>query len=105
MPAARHLVLTRPSENGQPASLGRKKDVLAALRPFNIAQDGSTEGFASAYGPGLRFEFPFIDEKDPVNQVMVTILEEDFAWPVLMRISKELGWTMLDPDTGRSFGG
>lgn len=105
MAPARQLVLMQPGDNGAPRSLGPKRKVLEALRPFNIAQDGSPEGFSSAHGPGVRLEFPFGDEKDPVNQVMVTLVEEDFAWPVLMRLSKALGWKMVDPETGRSFGG
>ena len=105
MSRARQLILMLPGENGAPRPLGRKSAVLETLRPFNIGQDGSQEGFSSAHGPGVRLEFPFVDEKDPVNQIMVTLLEEDFAWPVLMRLSKELGWKMVDPETGRSFGG
>lgn len=105
MGRSRQLVLMLPGDNGAPRSLGPKKKVLEVLRPFNIAQDGSPEGFSSAYGPGIRLEFPFVDDNDPVIQVMVTLIEEDFAWPVLMRLSKELGWKMVDPETGRSFGG
>ena len=105
MARARQLVLMLPGDNGSPQPLGRKKEVLERLRPFNIAQDGSQEGFSSAHGPGIRLEFPFVEEKDPVNQVMVSLLDEDFAWPVLMRLAKELGWALVDPESGRSFGG
>ena len=98
------ILLAAPGENGATRPLGAKRDVLKSLLPFNTGQDGSNEGFSTAHGPGIRMEFPFVDEKDPVNQVMVTILEDDYAWPVLARMCKELHWVMMDPESGRTFG-
>jgi hypothetical protein len=34
----------------------------------------------------------------------VTLIDEDTAWPVLMRLVKNLPWKLLDLETGRSFG-
>ena len=36
---------------------------------------------------------------------IVTIIEEEIAWPVLGRLGKQHGWQMADPETGRTFGG
>ncbi len=30
--------------------------------------------------------------------------DDDFAFPVLLRLCREQKWTMLDPETGRRFG-
>lgn len=106
MPQARQLVLLNPGDTpGAMRPLGVKRDVLKTLEPYNIAIDGSEEGFATAWGPGLRIEFPFVGERDQVTQLMVTLAEEDFAWPVLTRICKDLHWKMMDPESGRTFGG
>jgi hypothetical protein len=98
------VLLAPPSENGASCALGTKRELLRSLLPFNTAQDGSTEGFSMIWGPGIRIDLPFVDEKDTISQVMVTVLEEDYAWPVLTRLCRELGWVMMDPDSGRTFG-
>ncbi|MCH8271572.1 MAG: hypothetical protein IH985_10235, partial [Planctomycetes bacterium] len=41
---------------------------------------------------------------DPVTQAMVTLVEEDIAWPVLMRLCQTTRWSMMDLETGRTFG-
>ncbi|MHC4975063.1 MAG: hypothetical protein ACYTF7_00490 [Planctomycetota bacterium] len=104
MASKRQIVLLNADAEGAMQPMGRKQEILAQLARFNIAMDGSDEGFSTAWGPGIRLEFPFADEKDPVNQIMVTLGEEDYAWPVLMRITRELHWRMMDPETGRTFG-
>jgi hypothetical protein len=48
-------------------------------------------------------EFPAA--ADEVGQIMISISDEEIAWPVLQRMTKALGWMLVDLDTGRSFGG
>ncbi len=84
--------------------MGRKQEILKELARYNIAMDGSAEGFSTAWGPGIRLEFPFVEDKDPINQIMVTLGEEDYAWPVLTRLTKEMCWRMMDPESGRTYG-
>jgi len=45
-----------------------------------------------------------IDRDDPVNQILVSLVEDSVAWPVLTRICRVLGWKMMDPSSGRTFG-
>ncbi len=90
---------------GLPA-LGTIAEVTAALSRYNTAPDGSPPkggmGGLVMYGPGLYMEMAPVDGE--VRQVMVTMTDDDFAFPVLLRLCREQRWTMLDPDTGRRFG-
>lgn len=103
MASNRQIVLI-PPESGDAASLGSKSQFLDELALYNIAPDGAADSIGIAYGPGLRVELPMIGDKDPVSQALVTITEEDNAWPVLARLCREKNWRMMDPESGRSFG-
>lgn len=87
-------------------SLGSLAEVTAALRRYNTAPDGGAPkngvGGVVMFGPGLYMEMALVD--DEIKQVMVTMTDDDFAFPVLMRLCREQRWTMLDPETGRRFG-
>lgn len=94
-----------PAEEGLPP-LGTIDEVSARLADFNTAPDGSTRsaetGTIVLHGPGLVVELP--TGIDRVTQGLVTLIDEDMAWPVLMRLVKNLPWKLLDLETGRSFG-
>jgi len=85
------------TEIGSPRSIERR------LRPYNIAPDGGKGaiGTLSLYGPGLVIEMPIA--VDEINQLMASVDDEETAWPVLARICRELGWKLMDPDSGRTF--
>jgi hypothetical protein len=102
MAGPRQLVLI---PGGDRTSLGTRREALRALEGFNTFPDGSAEGFGEAYGPGIRVSLPMVGEDDAVSQLLVSVVEEEIAWPVLQRISRGLGWAMMDPETGRTFGG
>lgn len=87
--------------------LGLYKDVAESLANFNTFPDGSTsiDSFGVFYGPGFLVQMPMVGPNDPVTQIIVSMQEEDVAWPVLTRICKSLGWKMMDPQSGRTFGG
>ncbi len=87
--------------------LGDYKRVVADLSRFNTYPDGSKsiESFGVLYGPGFTLQMPMVGPDDPVAQVIVSMQEEDVAWPVLLRICRNLGWKMMDPQSGRTFGG
>jgi hypothetical protein len=84
--------------------LGTYDEVVESLEGYNTSPDGSAESVGVLYGPGFTVQLPFVDRKDPVMQVLVSIEEDGSAWPVLTRICKGLNWKMLDPATGRTFG-
>ncbi|MFM9957203.1 MAG: hypothetical protein ACKVZJ_03940 [Phycisphaerales bacterium] len=85
-------------------TMGTARDVAAALSLFNCAPDGDPMSVGVLYGPGFTAEMPPVGPDDPIGQVGITITENDSAGPVLMRICRRLGWRLVDPDTGRSFG-
>ena len=84
--------------------LGTYDEVVEAFSDYNTAPDGSNESIGVLFGPGYTVQLPFVDRKDPVMQVLVSIEDDESAWPVLTRVCKGLNWKMLDPSTGRTFG-
>ena len=106
MAKKRQIILTRTEgAGGGMAPLGSVREVLDALAAFNTAPDGGptkSAGTHFLHGPGFVAEIP--STQPIVAQAIVTMTDEDMAWPVLMRLTKRLGWTMVDLETGRSFG-
>lgn len=105
----RQLVLSLPAEGGQKVtgelqSMGTIEEVKETFSRFNTAEDGSPSrtGMVILYGPGYVVEIPAFGEE--VRQAMVTVKDEDIAFPVLWRLCKKCGWKMMDPETGQSFG-
>lgn len=109
MASKRLLVLVTAPPAGQTGGntgpLGRAKEIREKLAPFNTAPDGSARksvGTEILFGPGILVELP--TGQDEINQALVTMIEEEIAWPVLMRMCRTLGWALMDPNTGRTFG-
>lgn len=90
--------------DGMPA-LGSMKQVRDTLSRYNTSGDGAPPdraaemSLATLYGPGLVCEMSTAD--DEVRQIMVTMTDEDFAFPVLARLCRENKWTMMDPESGQ----
>ena len=58
-------------------------------------------GLERLHGPGFVVELPTsIDEP---MQVLATINDDETAWPVLSRICRRLGWSLIDGESGRAF--
>ncbi|MEO1130784.1 MAG: hypothetical protein AAFX05_13915 [Planctomycetota bacterium] len=85
-------------------SLGAYSDVVKLLAQFNTAPDGGQDSIGVLWGPGITMQMPMVGPKDPVMQLMVSMTDENIAWPVLERICATLGWKMMDPKSGRTFG-
>ncbi|RMD64790.1 MAG: hypothetical protein D6824_03480 [Planctomycetota bacterium] len=102
-PPARQLVLMAQQGDGAMDALGTRRDVVQRLSQFNTAPDGSATQPNVLHGPGFTLELPYVDDRDPVTQALVTVQEEDIAWAVLSRLCKATGWTLLDVDSGRTF--
>lgn len=91
-------------KGGQKAPLGLLREVRATLARFNTAGDGSPPGVLERlHGPGFVVELP--TGNPDVNQAIVTVNDEDTAFPVLMKLCKSLGWSLMDMESGRTFGG
>ena len=105
----RLLVLINPRDPDNPGAgnvpLGRPKEFLAAVAPFNTAPDGATTsrlGTAVLHGPGMTMEYAA--SQDELSQAMVAVYDVETAWPVLARLCRTLGWKMQDTDSGQIFG-
>jgi hypothetical protein len=84
--------------------LGTVREIAAIMARFNLAPDGTPTTSNVYYGPGVIAQLPFLGPDDPVQQVLVSLVEDDVAWPVLIRLCKSVGWKMMDPESGRTFG-
>ena len=71
---------------------------LSAQRTGLQYADWQFDGEDILYGPGIRIELP---PGEPITQMLMTIVEEEIAWQVIMRLAKGLRWKLLDPATGR----
>lgn len=85
-------------------SMGASADVAGQLAAFNTMPDGDAETRNVLYGPGIVVSLPMGGPDDPVNQLLVSINEDDIAWPVLVRMCRTYDWRMMDPKSGRTFG-
>lgn len=89
------------------APLGTRDQILQELSRFNTAPE--REGDDVLYGPGIRLELPPAGEgrgtqragNDQVNQMLMTINEEEIAWHVIMRLAKTFEWKIVDTESGR----
>ena len=85
--------------------LGTRDDVVTLLAPFNTGPDGSPAaslGTLTMYGPGMTVLMPTTQKT--ITQLIANLTDEEIALPVLMRACKTLGWTMMDMESGRTFG-
>ncbi len=77
--------------------LGGRDDFLKELSHLNTHP--ARPGEDVLFGPGIRLELP--PEEDPIKQVLLTIVEEEIAWLVIMRLARKLHWKIMDPVSGR----
>lgn len=80
--------------------LGDRAEVFRQLSEYNTWPD--TPDGRILYGPGITVQAPLTD--DDISQLLVSLVDEDLAWPVLLRICKETGWKLMDPESGRILG-
>lgn len=84
------------TDNGM-VPIGSREEILNLLASFNTAPENDDESIL--FGPGIRIELP--PDQDPVPQMVLSVVEDEIAWLVIMRLAKELKWKILDPMTGR----
>jgi hypothetical protein len=93
-------------ESGGMPSMGSAAEVADMLARYNTTPDGAKPhpasqdtGVRTLYGPGMLVEMA--PQDDEVKQLMVTMTDEDFAFPVLTRACRAFKWTMMDPESGQ----
>lgn len=84
------------TDNGM-VPIGSREEIVNLLANFNTAPEN--DDVDVLYGPGIRIELP--PDQDPVPQMVLSVIEDEIAWLVIMRLTKELKWKILDPITGR----
>ena len=84
------------TENGM-VPIGTREEIRNALANYNTAPENDDTDIL--FGPGIRIELP--PDQDPVPQMVLTVVEDEIAWLVIMRLAKDLKWKILDPMTGR----
>ncbi len=98
--ANQYVILARSERPGDGLpELGTREEIVRELANSNVAPE-VPEGDV-LYGPGIRLEFP--PGIDPVNQILLSIMEDEIAWLVILRLAKKFGWRILDTATGREF--
>jgi len=105
--SAQFVILSKqPAGSNGLVPIGRRSELLAELAPFNIApeREGDLEVL---YGPGIRLDFPPVGGKgaEGISQMLLTIIEEEIAWLVIMRLAKKFDWKIVDTSSGRELNG
>ena len=97
------VILSEHQRDGEPLPpIGPRDEIVRRLSTLNTMPE--REGEEVLYGPGISIEMP--PGVDPVNQMLMTIVEEEIAWQVIARLVKELGYLnrklsfLLDKETG-----
>jgi hypothetical protein len=92
------IVSKKQSSSAGMSALGARKQLVRDLARFNTApeREGDDE---ILYGPGIRIEMP--PQQDPVSQMLLTVIEDEIAWLVIMRLAKNFDWKIVDTESGR----
>jgi len=85
-------------EDGTLPSIGPRLDIVEKLARANTSPE-CAEVEDVLFGPGIRIELT--PNQDPVNQMLVTVTEEEIGWQVITRLINHFQWKLLDPETGR----
>ena len=80
------------------APLGPRTQLIKDLARFNTAPEQSSDDEV-LYGPGIRLELP--PGQDPIRQLLLTVVEDEIAWLVIMRLAKTFNWKIVDTESGR----
>jgi hypothetical protein len=84
-------------QDGQLVPLGARSEIVGSLSKFNTMAE--VEGGDTLWGPGIKIELP--PGEDPINQMLLYIIEEEIAWLPIVRLAKKFDWSVTDIETGR----
>ncbi len=91
------ILSKQPASNNGMAPVGTRSQIIRDLSHHNTAPE--REGDDVLYGPGIRLELP--PGQDRIQQILMTVTEEEIAWLVIMRLAKTFDWKIVDTETGR----
>ncbi len=94
---AQQFAILPPSKNGATADLGTRRDLIATLASLNTGPERPGEDLL--WGPGFRLEMT--PNQDPVQQMLLTITEDEIAWLAIMRLARRCQWRIIDFETGQ----
>lgn len=98
MPASQFVILSKkPATANGMAPIGRRDEIVFDLARFNTGPEN--QGDDILYGPGIMIELP--PSEPIISQMLMTIIEDEIAWLVIMRLAKNFQWKIVDPNTGR----
>ena len=84
-------------QDGNRVPLGSRSEIVDSLARYNTLAE--VEGGDMLWGPGIRIELP--PEEDPIQQMLLHIVEEEIAWLPIVRLAKQFDWAVTDIETGR----
>jgi hypothetical protein len=84
-------------QDGHRVPLGSRSEIVDSLSSFNTMAE--VDGGDTLWGPGIKIELP--PEEDPINQMLLYIVEEEIAWLPIVRLAKQFDWSVTDIETGR----
>ena len=82
--------------DGKRVSLGTRSEIINALSKFNTLAE--IEGGDTLWGPGIKIDLP---PEDPIQQMLLHIVEEEIAWLPIVRLAKQFDWSVMDIESGR----
>lgn len=80
------------------APIGTRAEIIEMLEVENTAPD--EQGGDVLWGPGITISLP---PTDPIPQMLLSIVEDEIAWLVIMKLAKKFNWRLIDTDSGREF--
>ncbi len=84
-------------KDGQRAPLGTRDEIVQSLSRFNTSAE--VDGGDTLFGPGIRIELP--PDESLIQQMLLSIVEEEIAWLPIVRLAKQFDWSVMDIETGR----
>lgn len=84
-------------QDGKRVPLGSRAEIVDSLARFNTLAE--VDGGDMLWGPGIRIELS--PEEDPIQQMLLHIVEEEIAWLPVVRLAKQFDWAVTDIETGR----
>lgn len=96
------VVLGSAKEGGGNNALGRMSEVRKLLAARNTSGDGAANDgpIERLHGPGFVIDLP--TSSDVVTQLIASLHDESYAWPVLEGLCKANSWMLMDMESGRT---